>query len=358
VTVEFAKRVHSDLPDMRVGRRLAAQVPRFQFLVSGVDVVRVERDHGHYQPHGVDLGDHQKISAEFVTPVESYVDEAQTIPPDGELRCRDIHDAQVGERAKVGDLRRAVTALSAKSLPAVNDTEIVGEQRADLVPAAAGKQLAHLVVDPSRGVLQPRWAMYFREPGVLRVEFGDRGLDVFDVEPHLQRDPTLLVEAGYMEHLVLRRPRTEICSAYLQSGEGKTLATHGDSRVAVAHHARLQITPHILGPLARWEVDPWKADDLPATLDGHVWGQQPLYLVPGLAIDGIDQPAARLHASVGQFDGRGRRLGWLTKVGRTEDAARLLGECGRAFPLVQAHRPLGGGSRPRVVTGAPQNRCQ
>ena len=71
-----------------------------------------------------------------------------------------------------------------------------------------------------------------------------------------------------------------------------------------------KITPHILGPLARWEVDPRKADDLPATLDGHLGGEQLLDLVPGLAIDGIDQPAARSHASVGRFDGRGCRLGW------------------------------------------------
>ena len=75
--------------------------------------------------------------------------------------------------------------------------------------------------------------MSLLEPGVRGVEFGDRGVDVFDVEPHLQRDSAFLVEAVQLEHLVVRRPGTHIGSAQLQSGEGQALASDGDNRVTV-----------------------------------------------------------------------------------------------------------------------------
>ena len=48
---------------------------------------------------------------------------------------------------------------------------------------------------------------------VLRVEFSERGVDVFDVELHLQCYATFLVKADYLKLFVLRRPRTQICSA-------------------------------------------------------------------------------------------------------------------------------------------------
>ena len=48
----------------------------------------------------------------------------------------------------------------------------------------------------TRGVLERRSRMSLLEPGVRGVELGDRGVDVFDVEPHLQRDSTVLVETA------------------------------------------------------------------------------------------------------------------------------------------------------------------
>ena len=36
--------------------------------------------------------------------------------------------------------------------------------------------------------------MSLLEPGVRGVELGDRGVEVVDVEEHLQRDSTVLVE--------------------------------------------------------------------------------------------------------------------------------------------------------------------
>ena len=108
---------------------------------------------------------------------------------------------------------------------------------------------------------------------VVRVEFGDRGIDIFDVEPHLEVDASLLVETDHLEHLVLRRPGTDICGAGYQAGEGKTLAAHGDGGMAVAHHARRQEGLHVLGPLGRGDLDPREADDLPPTFDGHGRGE-------------------------------------------------------------------------------------
>ncbi len=82
-----------------------------------------------------------------------------------------------------------------------------------------------------------RLKVAFVEPGMRRIEFRDRGVDVFDVERDFQCDPTVLVEADHLEHLILRRPGTRIYSANFQSKEGKTLTTRRDGRVTVSHHA-------------------------------------------------------------------------------------------------------------------------
>ncbi len=51
------------------------------------------------------------------------------------------------------------------------------------------------------------------EPSVSGVQLGDRGLHVFDVEPHLSCDSPLLIEAVQLEQFVPRRSRAQICSA-------------------------------------------------------------------------------------------------------------------------------------------------
>ena len=60
------------------------------------------------------------------------------------------------------------------------------------------------------------------------VELGDCGVHVFEVEPDLQRDPTLLVNAVYLEKFVLRRPGAHVGSAQRHSSESQALASHGD----------------------------------------------------------------------------------------------------------------------------------
>ena len=93
----------------------------------------------------------------------------------------------------------------------------------------SAKSVVEPLVRSTRGVLERRSRRLLLEPGVRGVELGHRGVDIFDVEPHLQRDSALLVEADYLEHLVLRRSGTHVGSAYLQSGESQAFASHGDN---------------------------------------------------------------------------------------------------------------------------------
>ncbi len=59
----------------------------------------------------------------------------------------------------------------------------------------AGREVAvQPIVGSTRGVLGGGQATLL-EAGVLGVELGHRGVDVFEVEPHLQRDSAFLVEA-------------------------------------------------------------------------------------------------------------------------------------------------------------------
>ena len=87
VTVEFAERFHADLPDMRVGRGLAGQVPRFQLPISGVDVVEVERDMA-LSAVGVDLGEAKELGVERLGPLvptrENGTSEDEALPADSE----------------------------------------------------------------------------------------------------------------------------------------------------------------------------------------------------------------------------------------------------------------------------------
>jgi len=76
-----------------------------------------------------------------------------------------------------------------------------------LVPAATREERYEPIICSARGILQaPRWWAFILESGVQGVEFGNRGVDVFDVEPDLQRDPTLLVDAVYLEESSIGAP--------------------------------------------------------------------------------------------------------------------------------------------------------
>ena len=76
------------------------------------------------------------------------------------------------------------------------------------------------------------------EPGMRGVEFGDRGIHVFEVEKDLQGDSTLFVDAVYLKKFILRRPGARIGSAHHQSSESQALASHGDIVRGEAHAAR------------------------------------------------------------------------------------------------------------------------
>ena len=86
------------------------------------------------------------------------------------------------------------SALSAESTAPVFDPDVVGDHAPDLVPAPVGEERVEPSVGSTRGVLERRSRLSLLEPGVRGVELGDRGVDVVDVEEHLQRDSTFLVE--------------------------------------------------------------------------------------------------------------------------------------------------------------------
>jgi hypothetical protein len=126
------------------------------------------------------------------------------------------------------------------------------------------------------------------------------------------------------------------------------------------HHAQLTGALYFAYPSSRREIDGRVSDDLPAALDANIAGELLLDLVPGLSINSIIEAADRSHARVVRLDGRSFRWGRGRRRLDTlvEDAARLFGERGRTLPFVQTDGSLGGGSRPRGVTGGAQNRCQ
>ncbi len=165
----------------------------------------------------------------------------------------------------------------------------------------------------------------------------------------------------------MRRPRAHVGSAELQSSERQALASHGDNDSVGAYRtvpiSRKTLVDLAMSPVARREVDlAVKPTILPATLDGDVGSRNMLLdLVPGLAINRQPRtrPRDRSHARVVQLDAR--RFGWSRgsrQDALAENAARLLRKCRSPFQLVQADRPLGGGSRSRGVAGGAQHRRQ
>ena len=116
-----------------------------------------------------------------------------------------------------------------------------------------------------------------------------------------------------LEHLVLRRPGTHVCSAHLQPHESKRSPRTARTVWRYAHHARFQITPLSW----RHSLDGTSIRAKPTIfrrLSTETAGaNSSLDFVPGLAIDGIDQagcPLARKRCRVRQAAlrvGPGRR---------------------------------------------------
>ena len=136
------------------------------------------------------------------------------------------------------------------------------------------------------------------------VEFGDRGVDVFDVEPDLKRDPTLLVDAVYLEEFVGRRTGARVGGANLKSRESEALASHSDKHIVEPHLARLEHPSVLTLPVVEWDVVRREADDLPSTLKGGLGCKQPLELVPVAPIDSSRDAFTRSHARSVELDNR------------------------------------------------------
>ena len=89
-------------------------------------------------------------------------------------------------------------------------------------------------------VLQPPrlWALLL-ESRVRASSSAIRGVEVFDVEPDMQREATFIIEAEEMEHFVLRRTRTRIGNnADLELVESQAFSPYGDHRTYRAARRR------------------------------------------------------------------------------------------------------------------------
>ena len=136
------------------------------------------------------------------------------------------------------------------------------------------------------------------------IEFGDRGVDVFDVEPHLQQRFDRLRRcrtAGEIRRAAPQGSRRQ-CRSVNRMRAG--VRRERRRRREISHHARLgsSASCHVATGLRRKLIR--EADDFPATLDENLGGEQPLELVPGLAIDSGHQAFAHSHARVVQLDDR------------------------------------------------------
>ena len=115
---------------------------------------------------------------------------------------RRVRDPDVGDRPQVCDLGIS-TALDpcVYDPPAIVDADVVGQYLRERIPVAGCEvrrvalgRLACRVFQP------PRLAVCLvLKPGMRGVEFGDRGIHVFEVEPDLQGDSTLFVDAQLRE---------------------------------------------------------------------------------------------------------------------------------------------------------------
>src|ERR1700757_2804328 len=258
---------------MPMSGRFAGEVPGVELIDGGLEVVEVKDDPSYHQPVGVDLGNLQRFNVERVglrvALLEPHMAEAEPIASQGERRVSDVR-AQSCDRTNVIDRCSTIVALAAESLPPVFEADVVGVQGADFIEAPVGKEGERLVIYPSRGILQGLSRMcLLLEPGMRGIEFGDRGVHVFEVEEDLQGDPTLFVDAIYLEKFILRRPGARIGSAHHHLSESQALASHGDIVPGEAHAARPQNAPNLACPVFRWDDragSVCEANDLPAAL--------------------------------------------------------------------------------------------
>ena len=135
------------------------------------------------------------------------------------------------------------------------------------------------------------------EPGICRIKFGGRSVDVIDVEKHLERNSTVLAEANEMKHFVVRCAGAPVVRAGFQPSEGQTLSSHRDNCGSELQSAVLdQVSKFGSG-----QTFPGQADDLSSTVDG-VGRLNLLELVPCPARDGIRHASDRPRAGVVRFD--------------------------------------------------------
>ena len=124
---------------------------------------------------------------------------------------RRVRDPDVGDRPQVCDLGIATPFDPCVYDPtAIVGDEVVSQYLRERVPVAGCEVRRVALSRMACRVLQPPRLLL--ELGVHGVEFGDRGVNVFEVEPYLRCDSTVIVETKQLERLVLGSARVHVSS--------------------------------------------------------------------------------------------------------------------------------------------------
>ncbi len=177
---------------------LVGKIASVEFAYGTVEVVQVVDDDQRESLVGVDLDDIDRIVLN-----RFRVAAGRPHPCEGEALAADRHDVGHPDREPEvgGHLQILDHGFSAASVPGIHDPSVIGAGKAFGdngsygSPVAGGEVRPEAFVYPRRGVLEPRPRMFCLESGLRGIELGECGVHVFEVEKHMQRNSTFLVEA-------------------------------------------------------------------------------------------------------------------------------------------------------------------
>ncbi len=121
-----------------MGGRFAGEVSSIELSDGGLELVGVENDVRCDPAVGVDLRDAQQLGFEcrgLLTAAEDDTDKGDAVAADRKDLCGRVCHPEVGDRPRLRQHRGPAAARTAESSTPVLEPDVVGEQRAELVPA-------------------------------------------------------------------------------------------------------------------------------------------------------------------------------------------------------------------------------